>query len=52
VRTLVAASLSPGVHAYPWDGRADNGRQVVSGTYFYRLQVDGQQFVRRMNLIK
>lgn len=33
VRRLTVGDLSPGVHQVAWDGRADDGRRVVSGIY-------------------
>ncbi len=44
VRTVVDARLAAGDYdgAYRWDGRDDQDRAAVSGTYFYRLTVDGK----------
>jgi len=44
VRTVVDAPLKAGDYTdtYRWDGRDDQGRGAVSGTYFYRLVVDGK----------
>ncbi len=43
---------SAGVHRVPWHGLDDEGRQVASGVYFYRLEVGGQSVERRMVLVK
>lgn len=57
VRTLFDDNQSAGSHVVFWDGRDQNGQQLASGVYFYRLtvQVDGQKkyrMVRRMALLK
>ncbi len=35
-----------------WDGRADSGELVVSGTYFYQIEVEGYTETRKMVIIK
>ena len=35
-----------------WDGRTDNGRQLNSGQYFYRLRAGGSQRAGKLTLIK
>ncbi len=55
VRTLVDDTLEAGSYdgAYRWDGRDGRGQGVNSGTYFYRLQLDGQLVgARKMMLVK
>ena len=37
VRSLLDNSLEPGYHSLIWDGRDNNGANVPSGMYFYRL---------------
>jgi flagellar hook assembly protein FlgD len=49
---ITAESHTPGRHEVVWDGRDDNGRQVASGTYFYRLEAGGYSETKRMALIK
>jgi len=40
LRVLVSSpALGAGMHDGRWDGRDDAGREVPSGTYFYRLEV-------------
>ena len=34
-----------------WDGRADSGELVVSGTYFYQIEVEGYTETRKMVII-
>ena len=52
VRTLVATSLSPGVHTVSWDGRDDTGRDVVSGVYIYQLQFRDARYSRTLLLVR
>jgi hypothetical protein len=52
VRTLVDETRSAGEHQARWDGRADDGREVASGTYFYRLTVEGDAEVRKMVVLQ
>jgi len=41
-----------GRHEVAWSGRDESGRQVASGTYFYRLEVDTFIETKRMTLFK
>jgi hypothetical protein len=52
VRTLVDRQSTPGTYEVEWDGRDDNGQSVPSGSYYYRLAVDGNEDAKRMILIK
>ena len=55
VRTLVDDNLEAGSYdgAYRWDGRDGRGQGVNSGTYFYRLELDGRVVgARKMMLVK
>lgn len=53
VRTLPAtATLQPGWHEIPWDGRDDRGRQVVSGNYFFRLTAGTLTVTEKMALLR
>jgi hypothetical protein len=42
VKTLIDDHLVPDEHKIIWDGDDDSGRQVSSGVYFYRLEVNGK----------
>jgi hypothetical protein len=53
VRALVRErDVSAGVHHEAWNGRDDEGRQLPSGVYFYRLEVGGEVLTKRMVLLK
>jgi hypothetical protein len=52
VRTLVGEDMSPGTHEVLWDGRDGAGREVGSGTYLTRLEVDGKVQTIRMGLVR
>jgi len=52
VFTLVDGSLNPGYHSVVWNGIDRHGKPLSSGIYFYRLQVNGQIFTRKMILLK
>ena len=43
VRTLVATNQPAGKYTITWDGRADDGTNVVRGVYFVRAMVAGQK---------
>jgi hypothetical protein len=46
VRQLVSGVRPAGSHAVDWDGRDDHGRDLPTGTYFYRLDIDGRPATR------
>jgi len=52
VATLLAAQLAAGSHNVTWNARNNLGRQMPSGTYFYRLEAGGVVDSRRMLLLK
>jgi len=58
VRTLVgfaasaAQAFPPGHHEVVWDGRDNNGREVASGVYVYRLTAKQGVVTRRMVLAR
>jgi len=52
VRTLVDEPMAPGEHHQIWDGRDDQGNQVASGIYFYRLRASEFQDSKKMVLMK
>ncbi len=52
VRTLVDEPKQAGTYEVTWDGRDQNGEEVASGVYPYRLQVGNLVQARRMVLMK
>jgi flagellar hook capping protein FlgD len=52
VRTLVNERLRAGVHHVTFDSRDDNGRQVASGIYFYKIKADDFSRSKKMMLLK
>jgi hypothetical protein len=52
VRTLIDNDLPPGAHHRTWRGTNQDGQQVSSGTYFYRLQVGGLAKTGQLYMIK
>ncbi|MCB2201414.1 T9SS type A sorting domain-containing protein [bacterium] len=52
VAVLVDHYLPAGLHEYRWDGLSRSGRVAASGVYFYRLQTESLQRVRKMLLLK
>ncbi|OGG55371.1 MAG: hypothetical protein A3F84_06175 [Candidatus Handelsmanbacteria bacterium RIFCSPLOWO2_12_FULL_64_10] len=52
VRVLVDEQMEAGYHSVAWDGRAEGGRPVGSGVYFYRLEAPGFAETKRMVLVK
>jgi hypothetical protein len=52
VKSLVAQSMSEGLHEINWDGTDNASDPVASGVYFYRLETAGESFTRRMVLLK
>ena len=52
VKTLVDELKPAGRYSIQWDGRSNNGAQVASGVYFYRLKTRDFQQTRKMVLLK
>jgi len=52
VKTLVDGQQAAGYNTVWWDGKDENGDQVASGIYFYRLQADKFSEVKKMMLMK
>lgn len=52
VRTLVDEALLAGHKLVTWDGKDENGNDVSSGIYFYRLQTGNFSQARKMILLK
>jgi len=52
VKTLVNQSVDAGHHSVVWNGLDDNGNDVASGVYFYKMTSPEGQQTRRMTLLK
>ena len=52
VRRLLDERLEAGSREVPWNGRDDQGKNVASGVYFYRLTAQGQSRLGKMTLLK
>jgi len=52
VKTIKNHKLDAGSYEFSWDGSDDNGQQVSSGIYVYRLQTTGFQQSKKMILIR
>ncbi|NNE10436.1 MAG: T9SS type A sorting domain-containing protein, partial [Gemmatimonadetes bacterium] len=52
VRTLVRSEQAGGRYSVSWRGKNESGRDVASGVYFYRLDVNGEASVRKMMLVR
>lgn len=52
VKVLASGPMAAGAHDFSWDGTNDAGHPVASGTYFCRLQSNGQEVSRRMVLME
>ncbi|MCJ7498179.1 MAG: T9SS type A sorting domain-containing protein, partial [candidate division Zixibacteria bacterium] len=52
IKTMVNERQTPGEHSVIWYGEDENGREVSSGIYFYRLEAGNFKLTRRMVLLK
>jgi len=52
VRTIAEEIFPAGRHEIAWDGRNDAGRDVASGTYFYRIKAGRWSDVRQMVVLR
>lgn len=41
VAVLLNDSFRAGAHTYTWDGTSENGKKLINGMYFVRIQVNG-----------
>jgi len=48
VATLMSGERQAGTCTIQWDGRDDDGLEVASGVYLYRLRTGGQVQVRKL----
>ncbi len=52
VATLVRGTRAAGYHQVLWDGRGEDGAELASGVFLYRLQVGDQLKTRKMLLLR
>lgn len=52
VRNLYSGNLPAGVSSFEFNSVADDGRELASGAYFYRIVVNGQSRTRKMLLVR
>ena len=57
IRTLFQGYQSVGMHKFIWDGTDNAGKRVVSGVYFYKLTIEGENgqlnsYIRKMLLVR
>jgi hypothetical protein len=52
VRTLVSEYNKAGVHTITWDGKNDQGQEIASGVYLYRLEAGSYSNTKKMSLLK
>ncbi len=52
VATLASGRFGAGRNEVVWNGCNDAGKQVASGVYFYRIEVNGHREARRMVLVR
>lgn len=52
VRTLHSGVLNAKSHKFPWNGTDANGVQMPSGSYIYRINVNGKQTIGKLTLAK
>ncbi len=52
VNTLVDEALPAGNHSVIWDGKNEQGRDVASGVYFYRIKAGDFESIQKMTLLR
>jgi hypothetical protein len=48
VRNLVQSQMKPGRYSVVWDGKANDGRMVSAGIYFYKLETASGEFEQKV----
>ena len=51
VATLVEGERRAGAYTIRWDGRSDDGRELASGVYLYRLRTDREKLLETRKLL-
>ncbi|RKX26129.1 MAG: hypothetical protein DRP47_08700 [Candidatus Zixiibacteriota bacterium] len=52
VKSLIDRELPAGNHEVIWDASNDRGRQVATGIYLYKLQIDNNRQTKKMLFLK
>jgi flagellar hook assembly protein FlgD len=52
LKSLFTGEAAPGNHVVTWDGTAETGSPVPSGTYFLRMVAGRDSFTRRMVVLR
>ena len=52
VRTLWNGPMAAGTHSIAWDGRSQSGSLASSGSYFYRMRVEGRTLTGRLQVMR
>ncbi|NLP12221.1 PKD domain-containing protein [bacterium] len=52
IRSLIAKHLNAGSHSCSWDGKDQLGRTMSSGTYLYKLRINGFEVTKKMEFLK
>ncbi|MFQ5864409.1 MAG: FlgD immunoglobulin-like domain containing protein [bacterium] len=52
IRSLVDEISTPGEFQVTWDGKNDEGKQVASGIFVYKLDAPGISFVKKLILLR
>lgn len=52
VKTLVNQYQNAGYKRVHWNSRDDEGKEVASGIYFYKFEVDKYVYIKKMMVIK
>ena len=52
VKSLLNEYRPAGEHSIVWNGKNDNGNDVGSGVYFYRMEAEGYMVTKKMVILK
>lgn len=52
VKELINGQIVAGTHSVVWNGKDNNGKQVGSGLFFFKLKTDNKEISKKMLLLK